>query len=165
MNYQMDVSKEYETARKGLFTISLLFSLLFSAVIIADVLLVVLANESYLVNLIISIVISVLFTWFAIYFFTNIFNDVNAKYVYYKGYESGLKEEGEVELVDIDDKLQYINGLYVYAVKVKYINGLETTDKVIYTVNKDLGYKAGDKLSVITYRRILVKAVSHSWMN
>ena len=128
----MDVSKEYQTARKSLFTLSLLFSLLFSVVLIADVLLVVLANEDYLVNLIISIVISILFVWFAIYFFSNIFNDVNEKYLFYRGYESGLKEEGEVELVSIDDELRYMNGLYVYAVSVRYINGLERIDKIIY---------------------------------
>ena len=151
MNYQMDVSKEYQTARKSLFTLSLLFSLLFSVVLIADVLLVVLANEDYLVNLIISIVISILFVWFVIYFFSNIFNDVNEKYLFYRGYESGLKEEGEVELVSIDDELRYMNGLYVYAVSVRYINGLERIDKIIYSVNKDLGFRVGSKLSITTY--------------
>ena len=99
----MDISNEYQKAKSILFRYSLGFSLLMTAVIIGDVLLIVLAGEEYLVNLIISIIITILFTWIAIYFFTNIFNDVNAKYVYYKGYESGLKEEGEVELVDIDD--------------------------------------------------------------
>ena len=161
MNYQMDVSKEYQTARKSLFTLSLLFSLLFSVVLIADVLLVVLANEDYLVNLIISIVISILFVWFAIYFFSNIFNDANEKYLFYRGYESGLKEEGEVELVSIDDELRYMNGLYVYAVSVRYINGLERIDKIIYSVNKDLGFRVGSKLSITTYRRILTKARLH----
>ena len=161
MNYQMDVSKEYQTARKSLFALSLLFSLLFSVVLIADVLLVVLANEDYLVNLIISIVISILFVWFAIYFFSNIFNDANEKYLFYRGYESGLKEEGEVELVSIDDELRYMNGLYVYAVSVRYINGLERIDKIIYSVNKDLGFRVGSKLSITTYRRILTKARLH----
>ena len=157
----MDVSKEYQTARKSLFALSLLFSLLFSVVLIADVLLVVLANEDYLVNLIISIVISILFVWFAIYFFSNIFNDANEKYLFYRGYESGLKEEGEVELVSIDDELRYMNGLYVYAVSVRYINGLERIDKIIYSVNKDLGFRVGSKLSITTYRRILTKARLH----
>ena len=40
-------------------------------------------------------------------------------------------------------------------------NGLEKVDKVIYTVNKDLGYQDGDKLSTVTYSRILVKAEHH----
>ena len=160
MNYLLDVSKEYQTAKKSLFILSSLFSLLFSAVLIIDVLLVVLANEDYLVNLIISIVITISFAWFAIYFFSNIFNDANARYLYFKGYESGLKEEGRVELLKIDDELQYMNGLYVYAVTVKYIDGLEETEKVIYTINKDFGYRIGDKLNILTYRRVLVKAAS-----
>ena len=160
MNYQMDVSKGYQAAKKSLFRLSLLFSLLLSAVLIADVLLVALANENYLVNLIISIIITISFTWFAIYFFYNIYGDVNNEYRFYKGYESGLKEIGEVIYINQDTELTYINGLYAYPVHVAYINGLEKTNKVIYTIEK-LDYRQGDKLSIITYRRILVKAELH----
>ncbi len=160
MNYQLDVSKGYQVSKKHFLLLSLLFSLIFTVVLISDVLLVVLSNENYIVALIISIVITVLFTWFAIYFFYNIYGDVNNEYRFYKGYESGLKEIGEVIYINQDTELTYINGLYAYAVHVAYINGLEKTNKVIYTIEK-LDYRQGDKLSVITYRRILVKAELH----
>ena len=161
MNYQMDVSKGYQDAKKSLFKLSLLFSLLFTAVIVTDVLLVALANEDYLVNLIVSIIITILFTWFALYFFYNIFDDVNGEYRFYKGYESGLKENNEVIFNEQINELTYINGLYAYAVHITVSDGLEKVNKVIYTIQKDLGYKNGDKLTVITYSRILVKAEPH----
>ena len=159
----MDVSKGYQDAKKSLFKLSLLFSLLFSAVIVTDVLLVVLANEDYLVNLIISIIITILFTWFALYFFYNIFDDVNGEYRFYKGYESGLKENNEVIFNEQINELTHINGLYAYPVHITVTDGLERVNKVIYTIQKDLGYKNGDKLTVITYSRILVKAEPHLW--
>lgn len=161
MNYQMDVSKGYQDAKKSLFTLSLLFSLLFTAIIIADVLLVSLANEDYLVNLIISIVITILFTWFAIYFFHNIYDDVFGEYRFYKGYENGLKENVEVVFSEQVNELTYINGLYAYPVHITVVSGLDRVEKVIYTTQKDLGYKNGDKLTVETYSRILVKAEPH----
>ena len=161
MNYQMDVSKGYQDAKKSLFKLSLLFSLLFSAVIVIDVLLVALANEDYLVNLIISIIITILFAWFALYFFYNILDDVNGEYRFYKGYESGLKENNEVIFNEQINELTYINGLYAYPVHITVSDGLEKVNKVIYTIQKDLGYKNGDKLTVITYSRILVKAEPH----
>ena len=161
MNYQMDVSKGYQDAKKNLFKLSLLFSLLFTAVIVTDVLLVALANEDYLVNLIISIIITILFAWFALYFFYNIFDDVNGEYRFYKGYESGLKENNEVIFNEQINELTYINGLYAYPVHITVSDGLEKVNKVIYTIQKDLGYKNGDKLTVITYSRILVKAEPH----
>ena len=160
MNYQLDVSKGYQVSKKHFLLLSLLFSLIFTVVLISDVLLVVLSNENYIVALIISIVITVLFAWFAIYFFYNIYSDVNNEYRFYKGYESGLKEIGEVIYINQDTELTYINGLYAYPVHVAYINGLEKTNKVIYTIEK-LDYRQGDKLSIITYRRILVKAELH----
>ena len=160
MNYQLDVSKGYQVSKKHFLLLSLLFSLIFTVVLISDVLLVVLSNENYIVALIISIVITVLFAWFAIYFFYNIYSDVNNEYRFYKGYESGLKEIGEVIYINQDTELTYINGLYAYPVHVAYLNGLEKTNKVIYTIEK-LDYRQGDKLSIITYRRILVKAVLH----
>ena len=160
MNYQLDVSKGYQVSKKHFLLLSLLFSLIFTVILISDVLLVVLSNENYIVALIISIVITVLFAWFAIYFFYNIYDDVNNEYRFYKGYESGLKEIGEVIYINQDTELTYINGLYAYPVHVAYINGLEKTNKVIYTIEK-LDYRQGDKLSIITYRRILVKAELH----
>ena len=162
MDYQLDVSKEYITARKGLFLLSLLFTLLLSAVLIADVLLVTLAGEDYLVNLIIAIVISILFIWFAIFFFSNIYSEANNKYRYFRSYEEGLKPEEEVEFLKKSDEFCYVNGLYVYPLFVRYAIGLNRQDKVIYTVSKDLDYKMGDKLTITTYQRILIKAERHS---
>ena len=161
--YSVNVNKEYQIIKSKLFRSSLLFSLIFTLVLVSDVLLVVLANEDYLVNLIISIVISVLFIWFAIYFLSNIYSDMNAKYRYYKGYEGGLKPTDEVIFIKMSDELCYINGLYVYPLMVKYItNTLKEEDKIIFTLNKDLGYVEGDKLTVTTYQRIIIQAEKHA---
>lgn len=163
MNYQMDIGKEYKNAKQTMLITSLTFSLLFSIVIIADVLLVVLANDNYLVNLIISIVVTVLFTWFTIFFFYNIYNDALAKYLFFRGYESGIKEVAEVEFdQEIDEPMiDNKNPLYAYPVRITYIDGLNKIHKVIYTFEKDLGFKKGDKLKVVTYRRVIVKAELH----
>lgn len=161
--YSVNINKEYQIIKSKLFRSSLLFSLIFTVVLVSDVLLVLLANEDYLVNLIISIVISVLFIWFAIYFLSNIYSDMNAKYRYYKGYEGGLKPTDEVIFIKMSDELCYINGLYVYPLMVKYItNTLKEEDKIIFTLNKDLGYVEGDKLTVTTYQRIIIQAEKHA---
>ena len=161
--YSVNVNKEYQIIKSKLFRSSLLFSLIFTVVLVSDVLLVILANEDYLVNLIISIVISVLFVWFAIYFLSNVYSDMNAKYRYYKGYEGGLKPTDEVIFIKMSDELCYINGLYVYPLMVKYItNTLKEEDKIIFTLNKDLGYGEGDKLTITTYQRIIIQAEKHA---
>ena len=161
--YSVNVNKEYQIIKSKLFRSSLLFSLIFTVVLVSDVLLVILANEDYLVNLIISIVITVLFVWFAIYFLSNIYSDMNAKYRYYKGYEGGLKPTDEVIFIKISDELCYINGLYVYPLMVKYItNTLKEEDKIIFTLNKDLEYVEGDKLTITTYQRIIIQAEKHA---
>ena len=162
MNYSVDVSNEYQKAKSIFFRYSLCFSLLFTAVIVGDVLLVVLANEDYLVNLIISIIITILFAWIAIYFFTNIYQEINAKYRYFKGYESGIQSTDEVVFIKKSDELSYINGLYAYPMAVRYISNLENKDKIIYTLDKDLDLEAGDKLTITTYQRILIKVEKHS---
>ena len=162
MNYSVDISNEYQKAKSILFRYSLGFSLLMTAVIIGDVLLIALADEDYLVNLIISIVTTILFTWIAIYFFTNIYSEINARYRYFKGYESGIKSTDEIAFIKKSDELTYINGLYAYPVAVRYISNLESQDKIIYTLDKDLDLSEGDKLTITTYQRILVKAEKHS---
>ena len=158
----MDVSKECASAKKTLFMLSLVFTLLFTLIILADVLLIALAGEDYIVNLIIAIVISVLFTWFSIYFFSNVYSEANNKYRYYRGYESGLKPIEEVEFLKKSDELCYINGLYVYPVYVRYAIGLSRQDKVIFSTTNTLDYQMGDKLTITTYQRILIKAERHS---
>ena len=160
MNYQLDISKEYQTARKKVTLLSLAFSLIFSLILIADVLLVIFANEDYKLNLIIAIIISILFTWGAIFFFPNFYNEVFAKYSFYRGYESGLKEISEVVFDKEIDEPVVKNGLYTYPVHVTYIDGLEKTNKVIYVTEK-LNFKKGDKLTVTTYQRVIIKAEPH----
>lgn len=161
MIYRVDVSHEYQSVKSKLFRISLLFSIIFTLVIIGDVLLITLSKENYLVPMIISIVISILFVWFAIYFFTNIFSDVNNQYRYFKGYESGLHPTDEVEFLKQSDELCYINGLYVYPLFVRYKSNLNVQDKVIFTFAEKLNYQMGDKLTITTYQRILVEAELH----
>jgi hypothetical protein len=163
MNYQLDISKEYQNARKKVTILSLAFSLIFSLILIADVLLVIFANEDYKLNLIIAIIISVLFTWGVIFFFPNFYNDTFQKYSFYKGYESGLKEIAEVEFdKEINEPINRDkNGLYLYPVHVTYIDGLNKTNKVIYTLEMNLGFKKGDKLTITTYQRVIIKAEPH----
>ena len=161
-HYCVDINDELNKAKKTFLFASLLFSSIFTLVIVIDILLIALANEEYQVSLIISIVITSLFAWFTIYFFSNIYQDINNRYRYFKGYQSGEQSTDEVIVIDTSDELVYVNGLYVYPFYVKYASNLEGTDKIIYTSNKDLGLVKGDKLTVTTYRRILVKMEKHS---
>ena len=161
MNYRVDVNDEYKRAKSTYLKYSLLFSLILTLVIVGDTLLVVLAKEDYTVNLIIAIIITILFGWFAIFFFTSIFNDINSRYRYFKGYEGGLKPTEEIEFLKKSDELCYINGLYVYPVYVRYFVGLSVQDKVIFTFKNNLDYEMGDKLTITTYQRILIEAEKH----
>lgn len=162
MNYSVDVKQEYEKARFIFLRWSLAFSSLFTLVIIADVVLILLAGEYYTVNMVISIIITIIFVWIAIFFFTNIYGDINNRYRYFKGYESGLKSNEEVEFLKKSDELCYINGLYVYPVYVRYSIGLNKIDKVIFAFSNDIDFEMGDELTITTYQRILIKAEKHS---
>ena len=162
MNYLVNIQQEYQKARSVFLRWSLAFSGLFALVLVGDILLISLAGEYYTVNLIISVVISVIFAWISIFFFTNIYGDINNRYRYFKGYESGLKENEEVEFIKKSDELCYINGLYVYPVYVRYAIGLNRIDKVIFAFKNDLDFEPGDSLSITTYQRILIKAEKHS---
>ena len=161
MKYAKDVAHEYQVVKSKLFRLSLLFALLLSAIIIADVLLVTLSKENYVPFMIISMVLTILFVWFAIFFFINIYNEVNAQYRYYKGYESGLKPVEEVELLQISEEPCYMNGLIVYPLFVKFISTLSTQDKIIYRLDKSINFAPGDKLTITTYQRILLSAEKH----
>lgn len=163
MNYSVDINEEYRKVRSKFLRASLLFSLILTVVIVADVLLVVLAKDEYRINMIIAIVITSLFSWFAIYFFTNVYSEINARYRYFKGYDAGIKPTDEVIFIRKGDELCYINGLYAYPVWVNYYDNLSRKEKVIYTVNGDLDYQSGDKLTITTYQRILVRAEKHVW--
>ena len=162
MNYSVDVQQEYQKAKSIFFRWSLGFSGLFTLVLIGDILLISLAGEYYTANLVISVIITTLFMWVAIFFFSNIYGDVNNRYRYFKGYESGLKENEEVEFLKKSDELCYINGLYVYPVYVRYAIGLNRIDKVIFAFNNDIDFEMGDSLTITTYQRILIKAEKHS---
>ena len=162
MDYSVDVNGEYQKVKSKFFRISLLFSLILTAVLVADALLIILSKESYKVQLIIAIVITILFSWFAIYFFVNIYSDVNARYRYFKGYESGLKAVEEVEVLRKGDELTQVNGLYVYPLYIRSFAGLNSQDKIVYFL-EEVNYQPGDKLTITTYQKILMKAESHSW--
>lgn len=162
MTYSVDVNGEYQKSKSKLFRWSLLFSLILTAILTADVLLIILAKEDYLINLIIAIVITSLFSWFAIYFFFNIYGDLNSQYRYFKGYESGIQSSEEVEILAKIGEICYVNGLYVYPLHVRSFDGLVARDRVIYTIDKDLEFVEGDKLTITTYQRILIKAEKHS---
>ena len=161
MTYSVDERHEYQVAKSKLFRISLLFSLILASVILADVLLVVLTKGDYLISMIIAITITILFSWFAIFFFTNIYSEVNAQYRYYKGFDSGLKSIDEVEFVNQSKDLCYVNGLYVYPVRMRFISNLEAKEKIIYTLEEKLNFQEGDKLTITTYQRILIHAEKH----
>lgn len=163
MDFSVDVLKEYKNSKTVFLRWSLIFSSAFTLTIVADVLLILLAGEYYTLNLIIAMIISILFSWFALFFFTNIYGDVNNKYRYFRGYESGIKPTEEVEFLSKSDELCYINGLYVYPVYVRYAIGLNRIDKVIFTFKNNLKFEMGDKLTIVTYQRILIKAEKHLW--
>lgn len=161
LNYSVDIVNETNKAKSKYLKLALLFSLILTLTIVADILLIVLANEEYLVNLIIAVVITVLFTWFAIYFFFNIYNKVNARYRYFKGYESGMKSTDEIVFLKKSDELCYVNGLYVYPLFVKYVSNLNEQEKIIYSLTNNWDLSNGDKLTICTYQRILMKAEAH----
>lgn len=160
-NFSIDVSKEFQTSRSKCFRLALLFSLIFAAVIVGDVLLIALANEEYLLNLIISIVITILFVWFTIFYFFNIYNKVNARYRYFKGYNSGIPSTDEIVFLKKSDELCYMNGLYVYPLIVRYVTNLTEQEKIIYSTSNNWDLETGDKLTVTTYQRIVIKAEAH----
>ena len=162
MDFSVDVQNEYQNAKSVFFRWSLLFSSLLTLTLLGDFLLVALAGEYYTVNLVIAIVISILFSWFALFFFTNIYGDINGKYRYFKGYESGIKPTEEVEFLSKSEELCFINGLYVYPLYVRYAVGLNRIDKVIFTFNNNINFEMGDKLTITTYQRILIKAEKHA---
>ena len=160
--YQVDVNQEYQKAKSNFLRYSLLFSFMFAAVLVADTLLILLAKEEYKINLLITLIISILFLWFAIYFFTNIYPDINNRYRYFKGYDSGLKPMDEVIFLEYSDEITYVNGLYVYPILVKYVSNLDGTDKIIYVFDNNLGFKKGDKITITSYQRIVLKMEKHS---
>ena len=162
MNYSLDVVSEYQNAKKTLFRHSLVYSLILTLVIVGDALLVTLAKENYTINMIIAIVITILFGWLSIYFFSNVYRDMDAKYRYFKGYDSGLKPKEEVEFLKKSDGICHINGLYVYPVYVRYSIGINRQDKVIFCLDNNLEYHMGDKLTISTYQRILIEAEKHA---
>ena len=162
MNYSVNVQQEYQKAKSIFLRWSLAFSGLFTLVLIADILLISLAGEYYTVNLIISIVITTIFAWCVIFFFTSIYGEINNRYRYFRGYESGLKSNEEVEFLKKSDELCYINGLYVYPVYVRYAIGLNRIDKVIFAFDNNIDFEMGDSLTITTYQRILIKAEKHS---
>lgn len=162
MIYSVDINEEYKRSKSKLIRYTLLFSLVLAMTLTADTLLVVLSEDNYTIFLIIAIVITMLFSWFAIYFFTNIYSEINARYRYFKGYECGVKSTEEVELISKEKELCYVNGLYVYPIRIRSFEGLKVVDKIIYTLNESLEYKEYDKLTITTYQRILIEAENHS---
>ena len=162
MSYEVDVQREYTLSKSRFLKVSLLFASLLTLVLIGDVLLVTLTKENYTSYLIIAIVISVLFSWFAIYFFTNIYKDINSRYRYFQGYNLGMKSEDEVIFEKMQKDMELVNGVYVYPLKVKFISNLnEPEEKTIYSFSEDLHFKRGDKLTIKTYQRILISAELH----
>lgn len=161
MDYRVDIENEYKKAKSTFLRQSLLFSLILTLVLIGDVLLVTLSGENYVANLIIAAVITTLFSWYAIFFFTNIYGEINSRYRFYKGYDSGLKPVEEVEFLSQRGEILYVNGLYVYELSVRYFEGITHQDKIIYCFDKT-NFEGGDKLTIETYQRIIIKAEKHS---
>ena len=161
MVYRVDVSDEYQRSKSRVFRYTLLFSLCLTFTLLTDALLIILTKGDYIVSLSIAIVVTVLFSWFAIYFFTNMFNDVNAYYRFFKSYESGIKATEEVEVIKKDDELTLVNGLYVYPIYIKCFDGLTIQEKIIYTLDKNYKYLEGCRYTITTYQRIIIEAENH----
>ena len=162
MFYSVDLNGEYKKSKTKFLSYSLLFAFILAAVLTCDTLCVALSKEDYNVALIITMVVTVLFCWFAIFFFSCIYNDVNARYRFFKGVNSGQVPTEEVVFVSMNPEMVIMNGLYVYAINVKYEQNFITRDKLIYTFEPNLDLKQGDKITITTYRRILLKAEKHS---
>lgn len=158
MQYSVDVSGEYQKAKSKNLRFSLLFSFILTVTLVCDTLLVILTKEDYIISFIIASVVTVLFCWFAIFFFSVLFRDINARYRFFKSYDGGLKPIEQVEFIKVIDELTYVNGLYVYPIYVRCINGMEAKEKIIYSFKKDFVFKEGDKFTIMTYQRILMKA-------
>ena len=161
MEYKVNVEDEFNKAKQTYFRFSLLFSIISIIVIGGDALLITLSKESYMVQYIIATIITILFGWYAIFFFSTIYRDINARYRYFKNYESGLKANDEVEFIRQDNELQLVNGLYVYPLYVKYFEGINTEEKIIFTLADKINFQEGDKLTITTYQRVLIKAERH----
>ena len=162
MFYSVDLNSEYKKSKTKFLSYSLLFAFILAAVLTCDTLCVALSKEDYNVALIITMVVTVLFCWFAIFFFSCIYNDINARYRFFKGVNSGQVPTEEVIFVSMNPEMVIMNGLYVYAINVKYEQNFITRDKLIYTFEPNLDLKQGDKIAITTYRRILLKAEKHS---
>ena len=161
MIYSVDVGDEYKKSKSKLLRYSLLFALILTITLVADTLLIIFSKERYIVRLIIAIVITSLFSYFAIFFFSSLYGDMNKRYRYFKSYESGEKATEEVQVLSKTGDMCRINGLYAYPIRVRSFDGLTYTDKVIYTFNDKLEIAENDKLTVTTYQRILIEAESH----
>lgn len=161
MTYCVDTNEQFNIAKKKYLRYSLLFAGILTVVLLADTLLVLLAGENYTLNYIFATLITVLFSWFAIYFFTAIYKDINFNYRYFKGIDSGLTQNGEVVFLSKEDTLSQVNGLYVYPLHVKYIDGLNEEEKIIFSIDGNIYFEKGDKLTISTYQRILLKAERH----
>lgn len=162
MNYYVDVESEYKQAKSIVLRYSLIFSTVLTLTLVADTLLIVFANEEYVLNYIFAVIITILFSWFAIFFFTTIYQSINAKYRYFKSINSGLKEEAEVEFIAKRGDICRVNGLYVYPIHVRYLLGITEEDKIIYSFSDNWDLEPGEKLTISTYQRIILKADSHS---
>ena len=68
----------------------------------------------------------------------------------------------EVIFLEYSDEITYVNGLYVYPILVKYVSNLDGTDKIIYVFDNNLGFKKGDKITITSYQRIVLKMEKHS---
>ena len=161
MSYEVNVTNELLLSKSKFLKASIIFCSIFAFVLVGDILLVTLSKENYTPFLIISIIISILFVWFAIYFFFNIYVDINNRYRYFQGYEKGMKSDDEVIFQKLDSEMKLVNGVYVYPLHVTYVTNLDQEDKVIYSFSDDLHFKRGDKLTIRTYQRILINAESH----
>ena len=102
-----------------------------------------------------------LFLFFAIFFFFSLYPDMNKRYRYFKGYESGEKSTEEVEVLIKTGDMCRINGLYAYPIRVRSFDGLNNVDKVIYVFDNSLDIEQNDRLTVTTYQRIIIEAESH----
>ena len=161
MIYSVDVEYEYKKSKSKLLRCSLLFASILTTTLVADILLIVLSNENYIASLVIAIIITVLLSWFIIFFFSSLYGDMNKRYRYFKGYESGEKSTEEVQVLTKIGDMCRINGLYAYPIRVKSFDGLTSVEKVIYVLNNSLDVKEDDRLTITTYQRIIIEAESH----
>lgn len=157
MIFNLDVKVKFFEAKSNMQKNVFFFASIFSIVLIVIILLVALSSNEYMINLIFTIIISILFACFAIFEATVIYPILFNRLRFFSGYFSGKKIEDIVMIKSINKHNDQINDLDVYEIIVDVFDGLDISEKRIYSL-ENFSFDLKKKYKVETYQRILIKA-------